>query len=82
MPEGNLRAALAHLERAAALDEEPALFEPWMAGWIANQRGAIALRRRQPALAEREFARAATILPRRAVIDFAERQRAWAAERP
>lgn len=82
MPEGNLRAALAHLERAAALDEEPALFEPWMAAWIANQRGAIALRRRQPALAEREFARAAAILPRSAVVDFAERQRALAAERP
>jgi len=81
VPEGNLRAALAHLERAAALNEEPALFEPWLAAWIANQRGAIALRRRQPALAERQFALAAALLPRSAVLDFAERQRALLARR-
>lgn len=80
LPEGDLRAALAHLERAAALNQEPALYEPWIDAWIANQRGGIALRRRQPALAEAEFAAAEAQLPIPEVVAFAVRQRARLAE--
>lgn len=51
-------------------------------GRSVQRRGAIALRRRPPGLAERAFACAAALLPRAAGLDFAERQRALAAGRP
>jgi len=63
LPARRFHAASRHLDLAEKYARYPALFEPWLAGWIAAQRGTIALMQSRPAAAERYFAQAHEQLP-------------------
>jgi murein DD-endopeptidase MepM/ murein hydrolase activator NlpD len=63
LPARRLEAAKKHLDFAEKVARNPALFEPWLAGWIAAQRGTIALMQSRADEANRHFARAHEQLP-------------------
>lgn len=58
-----LQAAKKHLDLAEKHAKSPALFEPWLAGWIAARRGTIALMQSRVDEANRHFASAQEQLP-------------------
>jgi hypothetical protein len=70
MPGQNWRDALEHLETAERLARTPWLYEPWIHGWIENQRGAIALARHRRTQAELHFTRAFELYDRPEVAAF------------
>ncbi len=72
MPGENWREALAHLETAERLARTPRLYEPWIHGWIENQRGAIALARHRRAQAELHFTLAFGLYDRPEVAAFGQ----------
>jgi hypothetical protein len=59
----HLQAARQHLDLAEKYAKNPALFEPWLAGWIEAQRGTIALMQSRPDEAKGRFAKAHEQLP-------------------
>jgi murein DD-endopeptidase MepM/ murein hydrolase activator NlpD len=71
----NWREAEAHLLRTSQLLRQPRLFEPWLPAWIENQRGVIALARRDLEGAEAHFERAQRFDGSPEVVAFAARQR-------
>ncbi len=71
MPAENWREALASLAIAEHLVEAPHRYEPWIPGWVENQRGAIALARHRSAEAELHFSRAFALYDSPEVAEFA-----------
>jgi len=63
LPARRLEVAKKHLDLAEKFAKNPALFEPWFAGWIAAQRGTIALMQSRADEAKHHFARAQEQLP-------------------
>ena len=63
LPARRLGAAKRHLDLAEKYRNAPALFEPWLGGWIAAQRGTIALMEARPEEATHHFAKAQEELP-------------------
>lgn len=63
LPARRFQAAKKHLDIAEKSAKSPALFEPWLAGWIAARRGTIALMQSRPDEAERHFEQASEQLP-------------------
>jgi hypothetical protein len=57
------KAAKKRLDLAEKSARKTALFEPWLAGWIAARRGTIALMQARPEEAECHFAKAQELLP-------------------
>jgi murein DD-endopeptidase MepM/ murein hydrolase activator NlpD len=63
LPARRFQAAKKHLDLAEKSARSPALFEPWLAGWIAARRGTIALMQSRMDEANRHFASAHEQLP-------------------
>jgi murein DD-endopeptidase MepM/ murein hydrolase activator NlpD len=75
LPARRLQGASRHLDLAEKYARNPALFEPWLAGWIAAQRGTIALMQSRPDEAKRRFAEAHERLPIAEIDAFIRQQR-------
>lgn len=71
----HLEAAKKHLDLAEKHAQNPALFEPWLAGWIAAQRGTIALMQARPDEGNRHFAKAQEQLPIAEIEAYIRQQR-------
>ena len=63
LPARRLDSASKHFDLAEKSAQNPAFFEPWLAGWIAARRGTIALMRGRVDEANRHFAKAQELLP-------------------
>jgi murein DD-endopeptidase MepM/ murein hydrolase activator NlpD len=76
LPARRFQAAKKHLDLAEKSAKSPALFEPWLAGWIAARRGTIALMQSRPDEAQRHFEQASELLPIDEIDAYIQRERA------
>jgi murein DD-endopeptidase MepM/ murein hydrolase activator NlpD len=76
LPTRHPDAASKHLDLAEKYAKNPALFEPWLAGWIAARRGTIALMRSRRDEANRHFATAQEQLPIAEIEAYVRQERA------
>jgi murein DD-endopeptidase MepM/ murein hydrolase activator NlpD len=73
IPSGRWEEAERHLAAAHRLVERPQLFEPWIRGWVENQRGMMALSHGDREGAQAHFARAEELFPDPTVTAFARK---------
>ena len=69
-----VQSASKHLELAERAAKSPALFEPWLGGWIEARRGTIALILARPDDARRHFAKANERLPIAEIEEYVQTQ--------
>jgi hypothetical protein len=68
------QSASKHLDVAEKSTRNPALFEPWLGGWIEAQRGTIALNLGHPNEAREHFRKAGELLPIPEIERYAQEQ--------
>lgn len=68
------QSASKHLDFAEKSARSPALFEPWLGGWIEAQRGTIALNLGHPNDAREHFRKAGELLPIPEIEQYAQEQ--------
>ena len=69
-----VQSASRHLDFAEKAARSPALFEPWLGGWIEAQRGTISLMLARPEEAKRHFAKANELLPIAEIEEYEQQQ--------